>query len=434
MRKKIISIFMSVSMAAVMLTGCGSEKEAAGTETQTAAEGTQSEAADTPAEQEPCEITYFTWSQSPDGEYPQNMLDAFEEKYPWISVNFEMGPQSPDEYVQAQKVKFLAGDGVDVTTIRPEMLKEYVAAGYLEDLTGQDFLNNYSEDSLNNVAVDGTVYTIPYVKDVIGVMYNKTMFEENGWTVPTCYEEWRELCNTVAESGITPMINGMKDGWPIACELAPFMHKVYVDNPQIFEQIDKGEIKYTDKVFVDCFTEIQDYFNSTAVTKDAVGLTFDQSATYFATGKSAMMCHGEWAMANISAAEPDFEIGVFQVPYNEKGEKQIGSISIGQSQAVATSSKNKEAAMLLLEYMSSEEGAQYLADAVGNFSAVSGISSPGKEQWMDLLDAEGLPFYYDKMYVGASNEMYKQIQLMFIGDATVEEVLSNIQTVQEKKE
>lgn len=434
MRKKIISIFMSVSMAAVMLTGCGSEKEAAGTETQTAAEGTQSEAADTPAEQEPCEITYFTWSQSPDGEYPQNMLDAFEEKYPWISVNFEMGPQSPDEYVQAQKVKFLAGDGVDVTTIRPEMLKEYVAAGYLEDLTGQDFLNNYSEDSLNNVAVDGTVYTIPYVKDVIGVMYNKTMFEENGWTVPTCYEEWRELCNTVAESGITPMINGMKDGWPIACELAPFMHKVYVDNPQIFEQIDKGEIKYTDKVFVDCFTEIQDYFNSTAVTKDAVGLTFDQSATYFATGKSAMMCHGEWAMANISAAEPDFEIGVFQVPYNEKGEKQIGSISIGQSQAVATSSKNKEAAMLLLEYMSSEEGAQYLADAVGNFSAVSGISSPGKEQWMDLLDAEGLPFYYDKMYVGASNEMYKQIQLMFIGDATVEEVLSSIQTVQEKKE
>lgn len=434
MRKKIISIFMSVSMAAVMLTGCGSEKEAAGTETQTAAEGTQSEAADTPAEQEPCEITYFTWSQSPDGEYPQNMLDVFEEKYPWISVNFEMGPQSPDEYVQAQKVKFLAGDGVDVTTIRPEMLKEYVAAGYLEDLTGQDFLNNYSEDSLNNVAVDGTVYTIPYVKDVIGVMYNKTMFEENGWTVPTCYEEWRELCNTVAESGITPMINGMKDGWPIACELAPFMHKVYVDNPQIFEQIDKGEIKYTDKVFVDCFTEIQDYFNSTAVTKDAVGLTFDQSATYFATGKSAMMCHGEWAMANISAAEPDFEIGVFQVPYNEKGEKQIGSISIGQSQAVATSSKNKEAAMLLLEYMSSEEGAQYLADAVGNFSAVSGISSPGKEQWMDLLDAEGLPFYYDKMYVGASNEMYKQIQLMFIGDATVEEVLSSIQTVQEKKE
>lgn len=434
MRKKIISIFMSVSMAAVMLTGCGSKKEAVGTETQTAAEGTQSEAADTPAEQESCEITYFTWSQSPDGEYPQNMLDAFEEKYPWISVNFEMGPQSPDEYVQAQKVKFLAGDGVDVTTIRPEMLKEYVAAGYLEDLTGQDFLNNYSEDSLNNVAVDGTVYTIPYVKDVIGVMYNKTMFEENGWIVPTCYEEWRELCNTVAESGITPMINGMKDGWPIACELAPFMHKVYVDNPQIFEQIDKGEIKYTDKVFVDCFTEIQDYFNSTAVTKDAVGLTFDQSATYFATGKSAMMCHGEWAMANISAAEPDFEIGVFQVPYNEKGEKQIGSISIGQSQAVATSSKNKEAAMLLLEYMSSEEGAQYLADAVGNFSAVSGISSPGKEQWMDLLDAEGLPFYYDKMYVGASNEMYKQIQLMFIGDATVEEVLSNIQTVQEKKE
>lgn len=442
MKKKWICAMMCITLASTMLAGCrsnGDSQEGTGnTQAETElAEGQTAKEQDDSTEsvnQEPCEITYFTWSQSPDGEYPQNMIDAFEEKYPWITVNFEMGPQSPDEYVQSQKVKFLAGDGVDVTTIRPEMLEEYVKAGYLEELTGRDYLNNYSKDSLENVMVDGKVYTIPYMKDVIGVMYNKDMFAENGWEVPTCHSEWLDLCDKVAKAGITPMINGLKDGWPIACELAPFMQRVYVDNPDIFKQIAKGEVKYTDQVFVDCFTKIQTYFNSSAVTKDAVGLTYDQSATHFATGKAAMMCHGEWAMGNIMAAEPEFEIGVFQIPYNDKDEKQIGSISIGQSQAVAAGSKNKEAATLFVEYMSGEDAAQLLADACGNFSAVQGISSPGKEQWNELLDAESLPFYYDQMYVGASNEMYKQIQLMFIGDVTVEEALNNIQTVQEKKE
>lgn len=427
MKKKWLSVFLCTVMTAGLLAGCGS-KEAEVEQTKPEAEQGETE------EKEPCEITYYTWYQSPDGEYPENMIAAFEEKYPWITVNFEMGSQSPDEYVQTQKVKFLAGEGIDVTSIRPEMRQEYVDAGYLEDLTGQEFLNNYAQGYLDNVKVNGTVYSVPYAVGAIGVIYNKDLFAENGWEIPTCREEWLALCEEIAKTGITPMVNGLKDGWPMSGEVAPFMHKVYADNPEIFEQINQGEVKYTDPVFVDCFKEIEAYFHSDAVSQDAIGLTYDQAANYFATGKAAMICHGDWTYEPIMQSEPEFEVGVFQIPYNEKGEKQIGSVSVGSSQAIASSSKNKEAALLFLDYMSSLEGAQFFADHQSNFSAVTGVTQERSKAWNELLNAESIPFYYDQMYVGASNEMYKQLQLLFVGDVTVEEALANIQAVQDKKE
>lgn len=430
--KKGLSMLLIASMSLGMLAGCGNNGETKTTEAtgETVAEQSQGQE----ASQEPCEITYFTWSQSADGSYPQNMIDAFEEKYPWISVNFEMGSQLQEEYVQAQKVRFLSGEGIDVTTLYPSTYDEFIDAGYLEDITGKDCLKSYTDSSLDAVTRDGKLYAIPFAKDVVGVMYNKDMFAENGWEVPTCMEEWYALCDTISAAGITPMVNGAKDAWPLAHEIYPFMQKLYVNNPTIFEQVDKGEITYTDQKFVDCFNEIAAYFASNAVSREASGLTFDQANAYFASGKAAMVCHGEWAQGGIEDAEPSFEIGVFQIPYNAKGEKQVGASEVGQFQAISSTSKNKEAAQLFIDYISSEEAATYFAESLGNFSAVAGVSKPGMEEWQPLLDCEAIPFYYDQMFTGASAELFKQLQLLYTGDTTVEKALAEIQTVQDKKE
>lgn len=36
------------------------------------------------------------------------------------------------------------------------------------------------------------------------MVYNKTLFEENGWEVPTTYDELKELCGKIQDAGITP--------------------------------------------------------------------------------------------------------------------------------------------------------------------------------------------------------------------------------------
>lgn len=450
MRKRKIGAAIVITAAMLLGAGCGAGSSAGNdnenTEDtsveQTAQEETADEQTDASeaeesaeGEHEPVEITYFTWVQSADGQYPQNMLDSFQEKYPWITVNYEKATSNSSDRLQTLKVRLLSGEGVDVVTVTPGDWGELMNAGYVQDNTGEECLSAYNELDVESMTVDGKVYGIPYAKDVIAVMYNKTMFDENGWEVPSNKQEWLDLCDTIAATGMTPMINGLKDGWPINDEIAPFMHGLYVNNPDIFKQIDSGEKKYTDQEFVDCYTEIADYFASGAVSKEAIGLSYDQALSYFATGKSAMICHGEWAMGSIKQAEPDFEIGVFQIPYNNEGESQIGCAEVGQYQVITSITKDKEACQLLLDYMSSEEGAAYFTASMGNFSAVKGAETSGMEMWNSVLnDYETMPFFYDQMYPGAKTEMYSQMQLLFTGDTTVEEALAAIQSAQEKKE
>ena len=45
------------------------------------------------------------------------------------------------------------------------------------------------------------------------MLYNKTLFEENGWEVPTTYEELKALCAEIYDTGITPWFMPGADGW-----------------------------------------------------------------------------------------------------------------------------------------------------------------------------------------------------------------------------
>ncbi|MBC7961194.1 MAG: extracellular solute-binding protein [Vallitaleaceae bacterium] len=430
--KKFISLVLAVSMMMSIMIGCSKNETTGDVTTEvkvtTADTETTTEAAKS---EDPVEITFYTWSQL--NGYPENMVAAFEAANPDIKVNIEIGSQSVDEYLQMQKVKFLSGEAIDVTTVRPEMRKEYVDAGYLLDLSDQQFLSNFNQSYLDMVAVDGKVYSAPYALDVMGTIYNKTMFEENGWSVPTNQKEWLELCDVISAAGILPTINGYKDSWPILCEVAPFLHEVYVKDPEIFTKINNGEAKYTDANFVEAFTKINDFFHSSAVSKDVLGIGYDQSAADFATGKAAMMVHGEWVVGSIKTASPAFEIGVFPLLHNAEGGALTGSVSIGQSNAVSALSQHPEASLRFLEYISSVEGATFFANAMGNFTPVTGVKSDNMAIWEEVLKLPALDFYYNLQYPGAQAEMQKMFQLMSIGEVTPEEALENIQTEQDKK-
>ncbi len=64
------------------------------------------------------------------------------------------------------------------------------------------------DKELEFIPKDGT-YALPYVANAAGILYNKDLFEENGWKVPTTWQEFTTLCdgnkakrNTSAVSGL----------------------------------------------------------------------------------------------------------------------------------------------------------------------------------------------------------------------------------------
>ena len=44
-------------------------------------------------------------------------------------------------------------------------------------------------------------------------LYNKDIFEELNLEVPTTYNEFKDVCQTILDAGITPIYEATTNGW-----------------------------------------------------------------------------------------------------------------------------------------------------------------------------------------------------------------------------
>ena len=73
------------------------------------------------------------------------------------------------------------------------------------------------------------------------------MFKENGWEIPTTWDEFMSLCDEIKAAGIQPVYFGFKDIWTclapwnaLACDLAP---------ADVCQQVNRGETKFIDEYY-----------------------------------------------------------------------------------------------------------------------------------------------------------------------------------------
>lgn len=78
-----------------------------------------------------------------------------------------------------------------------------------------DVGDNYSEAFKNaSTGNDGEQYFLPIYNYPWVVLYRKSVFEENGYTVPTNLDEFKALADQMAADGLIPLAFADKDGWP----------------------------------------------------------------------------------------------------------------------------------------------------------------------------------------------------------------------------
>ena len=71
-------------------------------------------------------------------------------------------------------------------------------------------------DALPSMKVDDNYYAMPWHKQAMGIIYNKGLFDEKGWEVPTTFTEYYALCNKICETtNIAPLgyCGGVTDGY-----------------------------------------------------------------------------------------------------------------------------------------------------------------------------------------------------------------------------
>lgn len=290
-------------------------------------------------------------------------FDQVEEEFNATHDDIHLTIDSPNDASTIMRTRFIREDYPDIIGIGGDInYSYYVDAGILADVSDSDVMNNIKQsykdilEALEIVPTDGT-YGIPYVANAAGILYNRDMFEEHGWEIPTTWNELMTLCNDIQSEGILPFYFGFKDTW--TC-LAPWNSMAVALAPSdLCKQVNRGEATFTDEYreVAEKYLELLEYG-----PEDPFAYGYNDACTAFANGESAMYPIGSYAVPQIQQVNPDMNIDSFVTPASDTKEGNTLNSGVDLMFAVTEACENKEAAYEVLEFLYEDENIQAYID------------------------------------------------------------------------
>ena len=387
--KAIGSFLMAgITGLSMLLTGCGSEKTADG------------------------KIVVEIVQYKPEA---VKAFEALEEKFNATHDDIELIIDSPNDAMTILKTRFIREDYPDIIGIGGDInYSNFLDSDMLMDVSDYEGLANIKESYLNNaeelefIPTDGA-YAIPYMANAAGILYNKDIFDEHGWTIPETLDEFYQLCEDIQAAGIQPLYFGFKDTW--TC-LAPW-NAICIDlaDSDICAQVNAGTA-----TFAEAYRPVAEVTKSLLQygQEDPFAYSYNDACTAFARGQSAMYVIGSYAVPQIKSVNPDINIDSFVFPAsNDPDQNVLNSGNDLQWSVMAGKEDKKEAIYEVLDFLYEDENIQtYLDDQsavpckIGDFelpSMLDGMKSYIEEDRMaDYQDHH----YPSEMAVDAMIQTY----------------------------
>ncbi len=370
MKKRIIAIAL-VGALAVSLAGCGSSSGSS----DSASTGDSSASGEVVADED-LSGTLTIWEHDYSFEDAlSDLCDAFMEKYPNVEVDYEI--KSSGDYYSVLSQAIQSNDGPDLfwtngtATVNME---DYAENGALEDLTDLVDYSFISDSAMDLAEVDGSYYSVPWMTlDTRTVFYNKDMFEENGWEVPTTFSEFEDLLATIKASGITPISMAL-DEWCLLFCFEPMLAGYDADYSASLQDYEDGGVNATDQTVRDCMQKLVDWADAGYFGDNWTGvIDNDSQILAFTTGAAAMDIAGSWDSETIAGNNPALNFGAFTIPAEDGTCGLVGTSSNGFS--ISAKSQNMDAAIAFANFCASEEGQTIWVQTTGAVSATDEIEA-----------------------------------------------------------
>lgn len=318
---------------------------------------------------------------------------AVEEKFPELDI-IQVGNYTSNMGTNEYARRMKNDDLTDIVMTWPlDVGKEYWS-DRLIDLSAMPFSAKYTTSMLDSISDNGALYYLPGPAQIRGIVYNKTLFREKGWKVPSDFDSFIALCKEIEASGMRSLQLGFGNE----------------------EVLDTAFIGYS---YGSCFSTpadaqwIENYNNGIGKMSDH----FEPAMDTF----QQMMDAGIWKASDLDIKYPEREKMLFtrqcamvedSVLLSRMGYSQTGSIDefglmpffspgsdndwarlymvcyIGLNKHL-TESQNKEKYDLVLrvmDYISTPEGQEALmGDTGAMLSSVTGVAPPNILEIADLL-------------------------------------------------
>lgn len=395
------------------------------------------------------------WSWQPTDKQIAALEPAFEAAYPDIDLEYWRG-ELPD-YQKKLQVAIASGEGPDLMGMQTgAMLNQY--AKFLEPLGpvadeafGAGWEEGYLENALNECK-DGNGNYVAMPVNVSAqqfVMYNKTLFDEAGITkTPDTYDEWKETVEILRSKypDIVPVVYGAKEA-DKCVDMFNALSQQF--GPGKFYEAEQGLVPWTDPVFVDTMKAWKQMFDDKIFQDGAIGLQMypDASIKYFFDRKAAMFMTGSWQTGALQEGGPKFngatnddEFGMFILPQIGPNEPKA-VVSTDIAVAINKDAKNREAAILLMDFMVHGEGNQIMADQLNGISANKSVNPRTVDNFKAQSERDIVSYTTEKIQESAGKRFLNDKELVsalgvamqdVVTGKDIDKALSEVQSAYEK--
>ncbi|TFE19509.1 ABC transporter substrate-binding protein [Cohnella luojiensis] len=340
-----------------------------------------------------------------------------------IDVSIKLEMPNPDQAKQILQTRLASNDAPDLFTLHAIAdIPTYYKAGYLSDLSDQPFVPKVYESVRKTVTYDGKVVALPLESLSWGYLYNKKIFSDVGITPPQTIDEMKAAIEKLNAAKVKPFMLAFQESWipqlMMALSLGGTVSSAHQD---WIEKMNKGEASYQDVASV---FDIIDLIMANGTDKPfEVGN--EAGSTDFANGKAAMWVQGPWQAETILKVNPNMEFGVAPLPVSNDPAGAMINLATSTSLAVSPTSKNKEVALDLLNYILDDNDSAPLFESL-KFNPVATMHTYETFPWIAEASsyvADGKAYLDLSLPNGVTDETAKMLQSYYAKDVKKEDII-----------
>src|SRR5690625_4561406 len=218
-----------------------------------------------------------------------------------------------------------------------------------------EFKDNVLPGGFDTFTYDEEIYGIPVLFSAVSLWYNNEIFEENGLTPPTTYDELLTVVDELNAKDITPITVSGKDRWPILHWYSYLVERIGGTEP--FEKAKNGETDFSEPVFIEAAEKLQELaIDRKGFVNGFLGLEYAAAESLFVNDRAAMYLQGEWAMNAFLDDEFANKVGFVPFPTIDGGGGDLNQFHGGFGVGMAISADaDQEAAYEAIKFLSSPE-------------------------------------------------------------------------------
>ncbi len=370
-----------------------------------------------------------------------DLAERFNASQDRIEVKMDFFPY--DDFESKTQTSLIAKDGsADIYELWGGWAADYAPTGALAvvaDDISKTVLENYFKPTYGTFEYEGKLYGVPFEFNIEsgGLLVNKALFDEKGLTYPTTWDEMIKLAeeNSVGDEVMMEMKGLDFATWDNV--MYTWLSMILSSGGNYLDS--EGKLDFTNDIAQKAMEDLVSYVKDKHITNvDPLTGGGDNEGHYnLAEGRGLMVIRGPWVIPEIVEIYGlEFGKDIDYIPLPWYGDKAAFAAETGWGLAVASASKNQEAAWEFIRFMMQED------NLVGHLIACGML--PANDDLVDnekyaeamphvmfltkiLADGQYLGHFNTDVFKGAINDMF--VALCTTNDyASVADALQALET------